>query len=137
MRLRFFSIIIKIIFLFLLTNQLALAGLPLPQGFPTNLTRQDLGEVVGTGMHKTVSKVKGFEGYVVAYFTNALKSDQEHLLQKEVSFLDELQAKGIRTVENYGMVQVEGRPAYVMRYIPDALLVKFMLFIIKRYLKPS
>ena len=123
MRLRFFSITIKIIFLFLLTNQLALAGLPLPQGFPTNLTRQDLGEFVGSGAFKTVSKVKGFEGYVVAYFTNASKPNQEPLLQKEVSFLDELQAKGIRTVDNYGMVQVEGRPAYVMRYIPDALLV--------------
>ena len=82
MRLRFFSIIIKIIFLFLLTNQLALAGQPLPKGFPKNLTRQDLGGYVGSGAFKIVSKVKGFEGYVVAYFSDASKPNQEQLLQE-------------------------------------------------------
>ncbi len=120
MKLRFVSIITKVLFLFLLNSQLAIASLPLPAGFPTNLTQDDLGEFVGSGAYKNVYKVKGFDDYVVAYYQNASASNQEQILQEEIDLLDEFQAKGIRAIDNYGMVQVDGQPAYVMQYIPDS-----------------
>ncbi|MCB4746044.1 MAG: hypothetical protein LGB68_02655, partial [Sulfurovum sp.] len=127
MKQRFISIILRAVLLFLLGSQSALAVLPLPDGFKKVLTEQDLGEVVGVGTFKTVRRVKGHDNYVVTYFTDSTEPDQRKSLKEEVDFLDDLRTKGIRTVETYGMVTVKGQPGYVMRYIPDAEIIRYQL----------
>ncbi|MCB4764083.1 MAG: hypothetical protein LGB78_09360, partial [Sulfurovum sp.] len=127
MKQRLISIILRAVLLFLLGSQSALAVLPLPDGFKKVLTEQDLGEVVGVGTFKTVRRVKGHDNYVVTYFTDSTEPDQRKSLKEEVDFLDDLRTKGIRTVETYGMVTVKGQPGYVMRYIPDAEIIRYQL----------
>jgi hypothetical protein len=95
-------------------------------GIPKTLTHEDLGEIVGAGSFKDVYAVNGRQDIVVAIERNPTPDTLKYI-SEEVDALNELDAMGVPTVKNYGIVDVDGNPGIVMERIDGAVSSKTLL----------
>lgn len=110
---------------------------------PQSFTREDLGDLLGSGAEKNVYALRDHPDLVVGlpkdgYVQTAMRegflspiATQEEQLQyvqtqftNEVAALNKLDSLGLPVVRNYGTVSVDGQPGILLERIPDAVSSK-------------
>jgi hypothetical protein len=85
---------------------------------PKNINPADL-KFFDDGSFKDIYTLEGYDSILVAFFRDPNKEIAMSELTAEMNALNRLEDLGALVIKNYGITQVNGRPALLLERIPD------------------